>query len=155
MNPAAQTRAERTAPLRSGPGERLACGIVATGSLGVLATAAWMNPSTRGHGTHTQIGLPPCSWAIWFDKPCPTCGMTTAFSHAGEAQWGASFLTQPAGAVLAIGTATAFWLAVHAAATGSRVGPMAAWLVRPRTVTLLGAGLIAAWVYKIVTWGGA
>lgn len=145
-------RTERSIPLRSGAGPRLISGMVALGCLGVLSLAAWLNPSTRGHGTHTQIGMPPCSWAIWFDKPCPTCGMTTAFSHAGEGHWVSSFLTQPAGAVLALMTATAFWLAAHSAVTGSRLGPMTLWLVRPRMVTLLGAGLIAAWVYKIVTW---
>lgn len=155
MEPASPTRAERTEPLRSGLGSRAASGVVATGCLGVLAVAAWMNPSARGHGTHTQIGLPPCSWAIWFDKPCPTCGMTTAFSHAGEARWLSAVLTQPAGAALAIATATAFWLALHVALTGSRLGAMTGWLVRPRTMTLLGAGLIGAWVYKIVTWSGA
>jgi hypothetical protein len=146
------TRPERTTPLRAGAGERLGATLIACGCLAVLVIAAWLNPSERGHGTHTQIGLPPCSWAIWFDKPCLTCGMTTAFSHAGEGQWAAAFVTQPAGAVLGLATATAFWLAAHAAVTGSRIGAMTGWLLRPRTIALIVGGLLAAWVYKILSW---
>lgn len=143
---------ERNAPLRATPAERILAAALAVGSLGVLAIAAWLNPSERGHGTHTLIGLPPCAWAVWFDKPCPTCGMTTAFSHAGEGQWMTAFLTQPAGAVLGLLTATGFWLAGHAALTGSRIGSAAGSLLRPRVATLMVAGFIASWGYKIVTW---
>ncbi len=154
MSTALPTRPERTTPLRAGIGQRLAAALIASGCLGVLATAAWLNPSERGHGTHTQIGLPPCSWAVWFDKPCLTCGMTTAFSHTGEGRWISAFITQPAGAVLSLGTAVAFWFAAHAALTGSRIGAMTAWLLRPRTIAFLVAGLLAAWVYKILSWNG-
>lgn len=143
---------ERTGPLRAPLGERLLAAVFALGSLGVLALAAWLDPSARGHGTHTQIGLPPCAWAIWFDKPCPTCGMTTAFSHAGEGRWIAAFLTQPAGAVMGLLTAAGFWLAGHAALTGSRIGSAASSLLRPRVATLMVVGFIAAWGYKILTW---
>lgn len=152
MDPALPTRPERTTPLRAGAAERFAAGLIALGCLGVLAVAAWLDPSERGHGTHTQMGLPPCSWAVWFDKPCLTCGMTTSFSHAGEAQWITAFLTQPAGAVMGLMTAAAFWFAAHSAVTGSRIGSMTAWLLRPRTIAVLVGGLLAAWVYKILSW---
>ncbi|MCC5822692.1 MAG: DUF2752 domain-containing protein [Phycisphaerales bacterium] len=152
MEAAIPSRPERTTPLRAHPGERMLAGAIALGSLTVLTIAAWLNPSERGHGTHTQIGLPPCSWAIWFDKPCLTCGMTTAFSYSGEGRWITAFLTQPAGAILSLMTATAFWLAAHVALTGSRLSPMTAWLIRPRTVAILIGGLLLAWVYKILSW---
>ena len=45
-------------------------------------------------------------------------------------------------------------LAAHAALTGSRIGAARAWLARPRTVGLVIAGLLAAWVYKILSWNG-
>lgn len=143
---------ERTAPLRAPMAERILAAGLAVGSLGVLALAAWLDPAARGHGTHTQIGLPPCAWAVWFDKPCPTCGMTTAFSQAGDGRWGAALLTQPAGAVLGLLTAAVFWLAGHAALTGSRIGSAAGSLLRPRAVTVMAVGFIAAWGYKIMTW---
>jgi hypothetical protein len=152
MHTALPTRPERRTPLRAGAGERLGAALVACACLAVLIIAAWLNPSERGHGTHTQIGLPPCSWAIWFDKPCMTCGMTTAFSHAGEGQWLSALVTQPAGALLSLATATAFWLAAHAALTGSRIGAMVGWLIRPGSIAWLVGGLLAAWVYKILSW---
>lgn len=155
MHTTAASRPERTTPLRAHPGERALAAGVATASLAVLVIAAWLNPAERGHGTHTQIGLPPCSWAVWFDKPCVTCGMTTAFSYSGEGRWITAFLTQPAGAVLSLATAVAFWLAAHVALTGSRIAPMAAWLIRPRTVMILVGGLLLAWVYKILSWNPA
>jgi hypothetical protein len=143
---------DRSVPQRAPWSERLLAIALAIGSLGVLAVAAWLDPSARGYGTHTQIGLPPCAWAIWFDKPCPTCGMTTAFSKAGEGRWIAAFLTQPAGAALGLMTAAGFWLSGHAALTGSRLGSAAGSLLRPRVATLMVVGFIAAWGYKIVTW---
>jgi hypothetical protein len=30
--------------------------------------------------THTQIGLPPCTFKRMFGVPCPSCGMTTSFA---------------------------------------------------------------------------
>lgn len=152
MTTAQDARPERIVPRGARPTERAFAALIALGALIVLAVAAWLSPSAHGHGTHTQIGLPPCTWVIWFGKPCPTCGMTTAFSHAGEGRWVNAFLTQPAGAVLALMTAAGFWLAAHAAVTGSRIGSAAGWLLRPRTVTLLVAGFVVAWAYKIITW---
>ena len=52
---------------------------------GVLGVAAWINPYTpeggrRTMSTHTQLGLPPCTFAEVYGKPCPSCGMTTSFA---------------------------------------------------------------------------
>jgi len=46
----------------------------------LLATALYLRPSPQLHGTHTQLGLPPCGFYLFFHRPCPTCGLTTAFS---------------------------------------------------------------------------
>jgi hypothetical protein len=47
----------------------------------VLITAAFLTPNPEGHGTHTQLGLPPCGFLVFTSYPCPGCGLTTAFSH--------------------------------------------------------------------------
>lgn len=44
----------------------------------VTAAALWLRPSPTGHGTHTQLGLPPCGSVVLFHRPCPGCGLTTA-----------------------------------------------------------------------------
>lgn len=47
----------------------------------VMITAALLTPSAEGHGTHTQLGLPPCGFLVFTGYPCPGCGLTTAFAH--------------------------------------------------------------------------
>lgn len=143
---------ERTTPLRSSTGERIAAALIATVSLAVLTTAAWLTPNPDGHATHTQLGMNQCTWAIWFDKPCPTCGMTTSFSHAGEGSWTTATLTQPMGALLALLTTMIFWGATHQALTGSRIGSVAQTALRPKLVIAMLILAAAAWGYKIETW---
>ena len=53
--------------------------VVAAGLSVLLAIAAALQPDARGHGTHEQLGLPPCTFSILVGRPCPTCGMTTAW----------------------------------------------------------------------------
>lgn len=154
MDASDQIRPERTAPLRAGAGERAAGGLIACVAIAVLIIAARLEPAAAGHGTHRQIGLPPCSWVVWFDKPCPTCGMTTAFATAGEGRWLESLGVQPAGMLLSIATASAFWLGLHTLATGSRIGALTGWVLRPKPIALMVIGLVGSWVYKIMTWNG-
>lgn len=36
--------------------------------------------SARQMETHRQLGLPPCTFYLMTDMPCPSCGMTTSFA---------------------------------------------------------------------------
>jgi len=134
--------------------QRLLAAGLAIGMGTVLGIAAWISPDDAGHGTHEQIGLPACSWAIQFDAPCMTCGMTTAFAHAAEGDVLGSLLTQPMGMLLAVGTAVGFWFALYVAVTGSRAGVMAGHLLRPKSLYVMAGLAGAAWIYKFVTWQG-
>ncbi len=134
--------------------ERILAALLAAGCLAVLVTAAVLKPATSGHGTHEQLGLPPCGWAAILDKPCPTCGMTTAFAAVASRRPLEAFLIQPMGAVLAVAAAVLFWGAAHVTVFGSRLGSVAGRLARPRFVWSTGGLFLAAWVYKIVTWSG-
>lgn len=71
----------------SGPNAALSpavrIGLIAFGSLLVilLVTARYLTPHPAGFGTHEQLGLEPClTFRLWHLR-CPTCGMTTAWSH--------------------------------------------------------------------------
>lgn len=152
MNAIAPHPTERTTPLRSSTGERIAAAILALATLAILITAAWLSPNPAGHATHTQLGMQKCTWVVWFDKPCPTCGMTTAFSHAGEGQWITSILTQPMGALLALLTTMIFWASTHQAITGSRIGSVVQTALKPKFVIAIFLLAAAAWIYKIATW---
>ncbi|MBI1334585.1 MAG: DUF2752 domain-containing protein [Armatimonadetes bacterium] len=56
----------------------------------LLWTAMWaactgiglyLKPDIHGHGTHQQLGLPPCPSVLLFDRPCPGCGLTTSWTN--------------------------------------------------------------------------
>lgn len=142
--------AETTPPLFSPA--RLQAAAVAVVMLAVLAVAAWLDPDAAGHGTHTQLGMPRCGWVVAFDKPCPTCGMTTSFALAAGREPTLAFLTQPLGALLALVAAAAFWAGLHQAALGVRVGRSVAWLAHRRAWVVYLAIGAAAWVYKLMIW---
>jgi hypothetical protein len=78
----------RTAPLSRR--HRLMLVAAAAGLVALLAVAWVLTPDERGHGTHQQLGLPPCTFFLLFGRPCPSCGMTTAWvrlvhGHVAEA----------------------------------------------------------------------
>jgi hypothetical protein len=98
----------RPVPRRRGP-RRLPTAVrgvlllIAAGWVIVFGIAFWLNPyrtdsgetGVRTHGTHQQLGLPPCGFLRMTGKPCPSCGMTTSFSltmhgdlaNAAQANW--------------------------------------------------------------------
>jgi hypothetical protein len=71
--------------------------------LALLALATLLSPAPEGHGTHTQLGLPACSFHAWTGLPCPGCGVTTAACLVAHGELERAFLTQPFGAALALG----------------------------------------------------
>ncbi|HVU64090.1 MAG TPA: DUF2752 domain-containing protein [Phycisphaerales bacterium] len=134
--------------LRASIGTRLLAAFLGLIALSVLILAARLVPDPRGMGTHQQLDLPPCGWLLATGYPCPTCGMTTAFSNAAHARARASFEAQPFGALFAIATAIFFWGAMHVAVFASNLGRVFERLLAPR---YLWPGLIlflAAWGYK-------
>lgn len=142
----------RIGPKRAERSDRLIAGVVAAVCLTLLTLAAMITPSVEGHGTHTQLGLPPCGFAMAFNRPCPTCGMTTSFAHAVRGELGRAFIAQPFGAALAGSAAVVFWICLHTAVTGSRVALMLTAFLRPRVLWGIAAGAAAAWAYKWFTW---
>lgn len=152
MTPTPSTSPPR--PVRAERVERLFAALSALAMLSVLALAAWLQPADRGHGTHEQLGLQPCTWVSLLNSPCPTCGMTTAFAHAARADFASSFVAQPLGCLLALGAATTFWFSLHVAITGSTIGRALANLLGRRLLWLALAALLGAWGYKIATWPG-
>jgi hypothetical protein len=70
--------------------------------LGGFCFASWLDPDPRGFGTHQRLGLPPCTFRVLFQIPCPSCGMTTSFSHFSRGEFAAAWRANPAGLMLAI-----------------------------------------------------
>jgi len=126
--------------------------IVACGSL--LGMALYLKPSTEGLGTHTQLGLPQCSWPTMWGIPCPTCGMTTAFAHTVRGRWLTAFEDQPMGFLLAVATMVWVMISLRALVTG-RTWRLNGYRLTPLRVTLVIVGsVLLSWGYKILVTRG-
>jgi len=137
------------------PAQRRVAGLlVALGAAAVLVVAAFLEPSPTGLGTHQQFRMPPCGWIMLMDIPCPTCGWTTAFAHAADGRLLTSFRTQPFGCLLSVGTGMALLVGISVAVTGSRLGWIFTRLWGRGSGWLLGAMILLAWVYKVLSYKG-
>jgi hypothetical protein len=76
---------------------RVAILIGLAASLGVLLLAALLSPDPRGVGTHERLGLPPCRYLMAEGRPCPSCGLTTAFANLVRLRLRAAWAANPAG----------------------------------------------------------
>jgi hypothetical protein len=76
--------------------------LAAAGLAGILALARNLEPDTRGFGTHTQLGLPPCAFHTVTGRLCPTCGMTTSFAWMARFRVDRSWRANPAGCLYAL-----------------------------------------------------
>ncbi len=111
----------------------------------MLAVAARLTPSARGMGTHQQLGLPPCSLVMWAGMRCPSCGMTTSWSHLMRGNVPAAVRANSGGTLLALAAITAGpWLLVSGLRGRWMWGP-------PRESVLLSVG-IAIVAVTLVDW---
>jgi hypothetical protein len=134
---------------RLGLGGRLVALSVALACLAVLVVAAYLEPDPRGLGTHTSLGLAPCSMISTARLPCPSCGMTTSFALLVRGRVLDSVWVQPMGTMLALAAATGVWAGLAMALSGRplhrllRGVPAHYYVVVP-----LGMALVA-WAWKI------
>ncbi len=118
----------------------------------MLGVAAYLQPDSRGYGTHQQLGMGACGMLIRTGYPCPTCGMTTAFAYAIRGRLLAAFYAQPAGLALALASAAVTALSGWAIFTG-RLPTMLLREPSPHLLFwLLLLLLVGGWGIKLV-WG--
>jgi hypothetical protein len=113
--------------------------------IGLLATAACLTPASSGFGTHRQLGLPQCSIVQWFGIRCPSCGMTTSWSHMMRGQVVSAVRANSGGALLAVVSAVCGpWMLAS--------GLAGRWLVVvPREGPTLAVG-VAVIVVTLIDW---
>jgi hypothetical protein len=115
----------------------------------VLVTAAALSPDPAGHGTHTQLGLPPCGFLLMTGLPCPGCGLTTSFAHMIRLELGGAFAANPLGVLLFSVTA----LGVVVSGVGmARSLPVIRTLDRlhfEKVLIVLGVGALLIWLTRV------
>lgn len=122
--------------------------------LALLVLGQLLEPDPRGFGTHEKLGFEPCWMVARFGLPCPGCGVTTAAVLAARGRLGASFLTQPLGALLALGSVA---LAAWGLLLTARGGDLRLALERlpwRRLALPLGLAVGLAWAYKMAVLRG-
>ncbi len=124
--------------------------VAAAGTLGLLGLARRLEPDPRGFGTHTQLGMPPCSFLRMTGRLCPTCGMTTAFAWSVRGRVDRSWQANPAGCVLALlSVPLMVWLLVSALAN-EPAGFSS--LSRPLAIAVVAAVVLslACWLIRLI-----
>ena len=119
--------------------------------LAVTLVAAFLRPSQAHHGTHTQLGLPPCPSVFLFHRPCPGCGLTTSWTATVHGDLGTAFRAHPLGPVL-YGVFTAMaWLCLVGFLKEKRLrseSRPATFILVSIFVGILGFGLVRFAVVK-------
>jgi len=123
----------------------------AAGVAGLGLAALFLTPDPSGHGTHCQLGLPPCL-AMWLlGLPCPGCGVTTSVVLAARGDFAAALANQPFGFAVFFGVVAFAGWALVAELTGRNLHADVRLLNRANVWVPVAALLLAAWVYKLVT----
>jgi hypothetical protein len=130
----------------------LATGFAALG-ITVFLIAALLNPydahgRPRSHGTHRQLGLPPCLMKEVTGVACPSCGMTTSFSLLMHGDVSAAWQSNWAGFIAALlGLGATVWMmavAIGMPTSAFAVDDAVKWLTVTGTITALTRWLAAA-----------
>jgi hypothetical protein len=108
------------------------------------------SPDARGHGTHEQLGLPPCGWALQ-GYPCPTCGATTAACYVVHGNLLRALLAHPFGAVVAVLGLLAALFALYCLCWRQSFLDVVSRLPYGLVFLLGGALLLGSWLYKYLT----
>jgi Protein of unknown function (DUF2752) len=122
----------------------------AAGILGLLVLARKLEPDPSGFGTHTQLGLRPCSFVTVTGRPCPACGMTTALAWVVRGRFDRSWQANPAGCVLAVLSGPLiFWL-VASAVRNRSCGFKS--VSRPLVMVIVAAASlsVATWMVRLI-----
>ena len=118
--------------------------------LGGFSLALALEPDPRGFGTHQRLGLPPCTFRMLWSIPCPSCGMTTCFSHLMHGNFSQAVRANTGGVVLAAVCAAlvpwSWWSALRGRLVGvADPGKSLLWLMLS-----VGGVCLVNWIFQLV-----
>jgi hypothetical protein len=117
--------------------------------LALALLASVFEPAPEGHGTHTQLGLPPCTFLGLTGLPCPGCGVTTAAALASRGEFARAVAVQPFGACLALALAAfPLWVLMRALG-GADLGAAPSSRAVRGLLFLAAAVALGAWLYRL------
>jgi len=125
--------------------------MLALGSGALLVASRLLTPSASGVGTHMQLGLPACGFLVLFGKPCPACGLTTAFAHLAHGSLLASLHANPLGLPLFLATLALLVVSLRGL---YRQRPMASLLQGPMPLQVavgISVGLLLVWAVRLAS----
>lgn len=142
---------ETTRPwrMRLGGPARLGAAALGVGLVVPLVVACLLEPDPHGRGTHQQLGLPPCSIVVLFGRPCPTCGMTTAWANVVRGRWTAAFRAHVGGTLLCLLDVVAVpWLLVSAM-RGRWLGGAVPGVAGPWIAVVVALVTLVEWLWRL------
>jgi len=119
--------------------------------LAVVITATTLSPDPAGHGTHMQLGLPPCGFLAATGLPCPGCGLTTCFSHMVRFEVVGAARANPFGVALFLVTFSTILVAGWGLVRGLPVMDTLERLHFEKVVVLLAASSTVVWLIRLAT----
>jgi hypothetical protein len=110
------------------------------GVLVMVGVGLYLSPDPAGHGTHQQLGLPPCTIHFLTGRPCPSCGLTTSVSAIVHGQFALAWRANPIGFLIVSGAVVVACNSLMALGWGRSVR------LESTRFTLLLLALLAIWL---------
>lgn len=88
---------------------------------GFWAMLLCMYPSSKGYGTHVQLGMESCGFLARHHYPCPGCGVTTSLAAMARGRLFAAFRANIFGATVFIVIMVAGGFGLFQACSGKNV----------------------------------
>jgi hypothetical protein len=111
-----------------------------------LSLAVMLEPDARGHGTHQQLGLRPCTFIELFGCRCPACGMTTSWANLVRLRLVDALRANVGGTILGLASVLAVpWLLVSAVS--------GRWVVRTPDIDVLILLVTVVVLVTLIDWG--
>lgn len=115
----------------------------------VFALARHLTPDPSGMGTHRSLGLPGCPLLTLTGIFCPSCGLTTSFSHLAHGHWSAAWKVHPLGPALFLLFA---WVSLVSLLEFAQIStPMGRWLKKDWTNLAYGGVFLflGTWIVRL------